>query len=250
LALAIACFSLSSFAQAQGLAVRFRNTVEADSALKAFVGRLVSLGSAKAIDDKAVAALFAPRVKAFTRGLDPFKPWISIEDISGNYLGGAANIMVEQGEIPEGGALPDYRPEALKIIVEQVTRGDPFGTLNELPGAICAPAAYKVDRKAALRFAGKYRLDAYSLRFFAQPMGLYQQQNIKGELLGMVPPYTLMMFDYDPVAKEPWALYEASTGIKGYLREEPPALGLAQHHVCFGKFKGKYRIVGLFGYGL
>ena len=242
---------VSSISHAAGLTVGFRDPVKPDAELQAFVTDLKRLHVApKMLDYKAIDAMFAPRVKAFTRGLDPFQAWHKLDDITSNYLAGAADIMVEQGELPEGAKRPDYRLDALKLIIEQVAKGDPFGTQKEAPGAVCAPAEYKVNRKAASKFAKKYELDAYSLRFYSQPVALYEKQTMKGELLGMIPPYTLMMFDYDPKAREPWALYESSSGIKGYLYDDQPALGLAQHHVCFGKVGGRYRITALFGYGL
>jgi hypothetical protein len=238
-------------AVAGDLTVRFGGVVKPDAELRDFVADIRRLYmSEQKFDPRKADALFAPRVKTFWRSLDPFQPWKRNGDIRTDYLRGAADIMVEQGEPEEGKPLPDYRPDALKAIAEQVTDGQPFGTLKEMPGAICAPAEYRVDRKAALTFAKKFELDAYSLRFFAQDSMLYAKPNLKSDFIGTVPPYTLMMFDHDPKAKDPWALYETSGGKRGYLMDDKPVLGLAQHHVCFAKVRGRYRIVALFGYGL
>lgn len=249
--LALALATMPGWAGAEGLAVAFRDVVEPDAGLQAFVRQLKSLAvTADKPDYEKADALFAPRVKTFQKSLDPFQPWTRSDDITSHYLGGAANVIVEQGDLEEGAPVPDYRPDALKMIIEQVSKGEPFGTMRQAPGAVCAPADYKVDRKSAMKFARKYELDAYSLRFFAGAVTLHEKPDENSRVLETVPPYTLMMFDYDPKAKQPWSLYEASGGMKGYLKEDRPVLGLAQHHVCFGKVKGRYRIVALFGYGL
>lgn len=207
---------------------------------------LAAKGSKKNL--RKIEALFAPEVKAFTRGLDPFQPWNPVDDLTGNYLHGVANVMVEQGEIEAGMPVPDYRLEAMKQVAALVGEGATFGALPEAPGAICAPAAYKVDRKAALAFAKHFELDAYSLRFFAEDVLLADKP--RGKRGEIVPANTLMMFDYDPGTPEGWGLYETAGGAKGYLKDRDDTLGLAQHHVCFAKVKGKYRITAIFGYGL
>jgi hypothetical protein len=233
------------------LTVRFHDVVQPDGKLEAFVAHLKQLDpQTTALRHKAVNALFAERVKTFRRSLDPFQPWSRTADISSDYLKAAADLIVEQGEPEEGKPTPDYRPDALKQIIQQVSDGQPFGVLKEVPGAICAPAEYTLDRKAARTFAKKFELDAYSLRFFSQEKFLYARPNLKSDLVATVPPYTLMVFAYDPKAREPWSLYESSGGEKGYVTDDKPVLGLSQHHVCFGKVKGEYRIVALFGYGL
>jgi hypothetical protein len=232
------------------LIVGFEDVVKPDANLQAFVGHVRSLNvSSRNLDYRAIDALFAPRVKTFRKSLDPFQPWSKSAVIRSDYLKGAADIMVEQGELEEGAPVPDYRPDAMKMIVEQLSRGEPFGTIKEMPGAVCTPAVYTVDRKAALAFAGKYRLDAYSLRFYSTGAMLLARPRSPA-VTAHVPPYALMMFDHDPTAPEGWGRYETSDGIKGYMPDRDDTLGLAQHHVCFGKIKGKYRITALFGYGL
>lgn len=247
LSLAVLAALVPAAVAADGLTVRFRHVVKPDAELQAFVVRLARLDPKSG---KAVNALFAKRIQTFRRSLDPFQPWNNSTDIDSDYLKGAADLMVEQDEPEEGKPAQDYRPDALKQIIWQVSNGQPFGVLKEVPGAVCAPAEYEVDRKAALVFAKKFELDAYSLRFFNEQRFLYARPNLKSELVAMVPAYTLMMFDYDPKARDPWALYQSSGGKKGYLMDDKPVLGLAQYHVCFGKVKGEYRIVALFGYGL
>jgi hypothetical protein len=157
--------------------------------------------------------------------------------------------MVEQGDLEEGVPTPDYRPDAMKVIVGQIGSGEPFGTLKEVPGAVCAPAEYAVDRKAALAFAKKFELDAYSLRFYAKGIALVPRP-LSAAVRARIPPYTLMMFDYDPTVPGRWGRYETSDGTSGYMEDRDDTLNLAQHHVCFAKVRGRYKIVALFGYGL
>jgi hypothetical protein len=237
-------------AEAEGLKVGFRNTVKADPALQAFIAGLKGLDTApKTLDYKTIDGLFAPHVKAFFKSLDPFQPWRRIDDLSADYLRGAADIMVEQGEFQDGVPQPDYRPDALKIIIGQVSSGAPFGHLKEAPGAVCAPANYKVDRKAALAFAGKFDLDAYSLRFYDKDVMLEKKPD-SDRARTRIPAWTLMMFDFDPRSPRGWGFYQTSDGTRGFMKDRDDTLGLAQHHVCFGKINGEYRIVALFGYGL
>ena len=236
-------------AQATELTVSYADVVQPDAELQATMaelGPLVAKGNKK--DIRKVEAFFAPRVKAFTRGLDPYQPWHPLKDIKGKYLDGVANAMVEQGEFEAGTPAPDYRLEAMKQIAGLIGEGAVWGSMPEVPGAICAPAAYEVDRKAALSFAQKFELSAHSLRFFAHDVVLAAKP--KGKKGRVVPANTLIMFDYDPKAPEGWGYYETSDGVKGYMQDRDDTLGLSQHHVCFAKVKGKYRISAIFGYGL
>lgn len=225
------------------------DVVEPDADLAKTVAELRSLaakGAKKNIGK--VEAFFAPDVKVFQRSLDPFQPWNQVADLKGKYLDGVAAAMVEQGEFAEGVEAPDYRLDAMKQLAALISESATYGTLPEAPGTICAPAAYKVDRKAALAFAKTFELDAYGLRFFAEDVLFADKPKSKKGT--MVPPNTLIMFDYDPKAPEGWGLYETAGGAKGYMKDRDDTLGLAQHHVCFARVKGKYLISAIFGYGL
>lgn len=225
------------------------DVVQPDADLLKTVGELRTLAAKGTTKNIAkIEAFFAPKVKAFTRSLDPFQPWNPIDAVTGNYLDGVAAVMVEQGEFEAGTPVPDYRLDAMKQIAALISEDATYGTLPEAPGAICAPAAYKVDRKAALAFAKKFELDAYSLRFF--PGDVLFAERPKSRTGKVVPANTLIMFDYDPKAPKGWGYYETSGGIKGYMKDRDDTLGLSQHHVCFAKVKGKYRISAIFGYGL
>lgn len=242
--------ALPHAASAAELTVSHADVVKADKDLLKTVTALRALaakGNKKNIGK--VEAFFAPDVKVFWRSLDPFQPWtVAQEGVDGNFLDAMAGVMIEQGEYQEGQPAPDYRIDAMRKLAELIPEDGTFGTLKEAPGAVCAPAAYKVDRKAALAFAKKFELDAYSLRFFAEDV-LFADKPGSGKGT-MVPANTLVMFDYDPKAPDGWGRYETAGGVKGYMKDRDDTLVLSQQHVCFAKVKGKYLISAIFGYGL
>lgn len=246
---AVCAASLTSTAGAAELRVTRSNEVTPDKELLEVVQQLRTLsakGDKKNI--RKVEAFFAPEVKTFTRSLDPFQPWHPLEGLHGKYLEGVANVMVEQGEPIGVESKHDYRIDAMQYLANYVLSDGTFGSLPEVPGAICTPAAYQVDRKAALAFARKFELDAHSLRFYRDDIVLLKKA--EGKKGKVVPAYTMIMFDYDPNAPKDWGYFESAGGIKGYMKDRDDTLGLSQNHVCFTKVKGKYRISGLFGYGL
>lgn len=250
LALILAALPLAG--NAGDLVVRDAAVVQPDAELQAVVGRLRAFAaSGKKSNIRNVEAYFSRDVSVFQRGLDPFQPWaITQEGVDVHFLDAMAGVMIEQGEYQEGQPAPDYRLDAMRKLAELIAEGGTFGLLEEAPGAICAPAAYDVDRQAALAFARRFELNAYSLRFFSTRMTLLQAPGPGAETVAVVPARTLMMFDYDPKAPEGWGIYETSDGIKGYMLDRDDTLGMAQNHICFAKVKGKYRITAIFGYGL
>lgn len=235
-------------AAAGELQVSRTGVIQPEAELAATVAEIKALaakGGKKSM--RRLETFFAPRVKSFSRGLDPFGDWYVRDDLTQDFLEGVADVMVEKGELPDGGTQPDYRIDAMRVLANHVLADGTFGTMTEMPGAVCAPAVYKVDRKAALAFARKFELDAYSLRFYADDIVLVRKP--EGKKGTVVPAKTLIMFDHDPKAPDNWGYYETAGGTKGYMRDRDDTLGLSQNHVCFAKVKGKYRIVGIFGYG-
>jgi len=238
-----------SLAHPASLMVTDGDTVQPDPELRATVAALRAVAATgKKANIKKVEGFFAPKVKTFQRSLDPFQPWNSTSVLTGKYLGGVADVMVEQGELAAGMSVPDYRVVAMEQMAAML-KDATFGSLPEVPGAVCAPAAYKVDRKTALAFAKRFELDAYSLQFFGEDIVLDERPGSAAAEIS-VPPRTLMMSDYHPEAPEGWSFYETVEGIKGYMKNGPEAFGLSQNHICFSKVKGKYRISAVFGYGL
>ncbi len=136
----------------------------------------------------------------------------------------------------------------MELLASILSEDATFGTLPEMPGATCAPAAYKVDRKAVRAFASRFDLDAHSLYFFGHDIVLAKAPASKrGQ---RVPANTLMISNYDPGTPNGWTRAETARGVKGYFKDGDDPLGLSQSHVCFAKVKGSYRITAIFGYGL
>ncbi|MGV3551068.1 hypothetical protein [Rhizobium sp.] len=235
--------------RAAELKVAYADVVQPDAGLLKSVSQLRTLaapGSKKNIAK--VEAFFAPEVKVFSRSLDPFQPWHPIDSLKGKYLDGVANAIVEQGEYEPDRPAPDYRLDAMKQIAGLISADATYGSLPEMPGAVCAPAAYEVDRKASLAFAKRFNLDAYSLRFF--PQEVVFANNLKSKIGKTVPANTLIMFDYHPELPEGWGYYETAGGVKGYMKDRDDTLGLSQHHICFSRVAGRYKVSAIFGYGL
>jgi hypothetical protein len=208
--------------------------------------RVAAAGSER--DIAKVEAYFAVGTKTFSRGLDPFEPWRPGPKLTSNYLEGVANVMVEQGEFAAGLPVPDYRLTAMTLIASLISDDATFGALPEFPGATCAPAVYKVDRKEVRAFARRFDLDAHSLYFF--PDEIFLAKAPGGKRGERVPANTLMISNYDPGTPDGWTRAETAGGVKGYFKDRENSLGLSQSHVCFAKVKGRYRITGILGYGL
>lgn len=234
---------------AADLTVTDADVMTPDAELQATVAAFRAVtATGKKSNIRKAEAFFAPKVKTFQRSLDPFQPWNPTDALTGKYLQGVADVMVEQGEMAAGMPVPDYRLVAMEQMAAML-KGSTFGSLPEVPGAVCAPAAYKVDRKAALAFAKRFELNAYSLQFFGKDIVLDKRPG-SAAAGRLVSARTLMMFDYHPDMPEGWSFYETAGGIKGYMKNGPEARGLSQNHICFSKVKGKYRISAVFGYGL
>lgn len=251
LALAIALIALSyaQISRAEELRVTFGNVMTPDADLRRTLAELRGLAAAgSARNIQKVETFFAAGTKTFSRGLDPFEPWRPGPKLTRNYLDGVASVMVEQGEFEEGRAIPDYRLTAMQLIASLISDDTTFGTLPEIPGATCTPAAYKVDRKAVRAFARRFELDAHSLYFFADDVFLAKAPGSRrGET---VPANALLISDYDPGTPDGWKRVQTAGGVKGYLKDRDDPLELSQSHVCFAKIKGNYRITAIFGYGL
>ncbi|MDO6965174.1 hypothetical protein [Rhizobium alvei] len=248
--------SLAAFGQAHAdsVTVGFRNPVTPDAELQTFLADLRSVLSKPGEDSYAqLQAMLAPEVRTFQRSLDPLQAWKEsdpIEDGGEAALSGMIDVLVEQGELPEGVAQPDYRPDLLRQLESMVVPGTVMGTIKGLPKTICSPAAYSFDYKQVIEFAKAMDDSPGSLRFFTHDVDLRQGPAPKAQIAGRVPANTLMSFIYDANAPEGWSLNQASNGVKGYLEDGDDMQSLSQNHVCFGKVGGEYRIVAIFGYGL
>jgi hypothetical protein len=124
-----------------------------------------------------------------------------------------------------------------------------WGTLPDVPGMVCAGAAYDVDPEAVAKFSRRHGVRIDELVFYKETVPLYAGKTDQSEFVGNLPPYTLTAVGKDNVATEDWHPLTASTGIKGYAGDPLEPVTLVQKHVCFTKVDGKYRIGALFGYG-
>jgi len=237
---------------AEKSAVAFRNKlVTPDPALAAFVdGLRQALTPAAKLDYARIDGLFAKRVNTFQRGLDPLQPWKKTADIKADYLVSAADLMVEQGDLPQGAKPVDRRPDAARQMLSVLSEGT-FSLMSQVPFSVCTPAAYKVNAAVVRAFATTQHTDGASLRFFATDLDLKKLPTPAAKSNGTVPAGTLLAPKHDSTLSDDWELLVGSNGVKGYRRiADAAARQLSQRHVCFGKFTDGYKITALFGYGL
>lgn len=242
--------AFSAFAAAdQKLVVGFKNVAEPDAALEAFIGDLRrAIMSAKVRDYTVFDAFFAPEILVFHRGLDPLQPWNAAEPITHSPLTRLADALVERKPPVEGKPRTNDREGALLAILQIIRTRIPRGTMKDVPGAVCAPAEYDFDHQAALAFAGKFERDLRDLRFFDTILYLLTAPGSrKGNF---IPSNTLVIPDHDPLAPPGWQRYKTAEGLSGYVQERLHPHALAQHHLCFSKVNGEYRITAVFGHGL
>jgi hypothetical protein len=235
---------------ADGVVISYADPVKPDRDLTAFVSGLRKrLASGRKSDYRAIEKLFAPEVLTFQRSLDPLQPWNPTDPISGNYLKGAIDVMVEQGAPPENAPIPDFRPDLMKQLLGLLPDDVVYGRIAGVDDSVCAPASYQYDRDAASAFAATNEDGVSSLRFYAKAVEMKKRPSPDAASSGELPPFTLASFIYDSKAPSDWALLVASNGARGYV-PDGQQLYLSQQHICFGKIRGRYRITALFGYGL
>ena len=242
--------AVPSFA-ADNLTIGYSKVVKPDAALQEFLQSFRADIAAKNPDYETIETQFSRNSVGFTRGLDPLQAWHKLKPFNQDMLTEAANILVEQGDLPEGSKAPDYRPDALQAIARLIAKGVTFGTMAEVPGSICAPANYKFSSKKVIAFAKAHDNDAYSLRFYNSTSSLFETPDENAKPAGNVRAFTPFAVIYDANVPTGWSHVAAANGIEGYLKDDSrEQLGLSQQHVCFGKVDGTYKVTALFGYGL
>lgn len=248
-AAALAVFSIPAMA-AEGIVVGHRDVVEADPALEAFARDVARQWmSAGGYDFAKIDKLFAPTVKTFMRNETPFEPFEARNDITSDYILNAVyTLQARKGSVPAE-ELPDYRGDAITDIATPIAQNYPWGTLPEVPGMVCRGAAFAVDGPAVRKFSRMHGARLDKLVFYEKPVALHAEKSRESAVVGVIAPFTLMVFDKRYQAGETWQAMIASNGLKGYMGEYLPERTLAQKHVCFGKVEGKYKITALFGYG-
>ena len=221
-----------------------------DAALSAFITAFRAAITAKKPDFKRINAMFAPKVAAFSRSLDPLQPWFKSEAITADYLNDIADIIVEQGPAQDGVAPPDYRRDALSLMAGMIGGGSNLGKIKEMPGSLCAPAAWSYDVKAMKKYAASNDDQVSSLRFFAATKVMLTKPKSTAKAAGELPAFVPLSFVYEKTTPENWGKFVAANGLTGYLPDDEGQLGFSQMHICFGKVSGKYKATGIFGYGL
>lgn len=235
---------------AQSVTVGYKRQVTPDAQLTEFVSAFRAAITAKKPDYKKIDAMLAPKMSAFSRSLDPLAPWHKHDAITADYINEIANIIVEQGPPEDGVAAPDYRVDALAQMAHIIGDGSNFGKIKEVPGAICAPADWSYDAKAMKKFAASNDDQVGSLRFFAGTKMMLTKPKTTAKLVGELPAFVPISFIYEKSTPENWGKFISATGLTGYLQDDDAQLGFSQMHVCFGKVSGKYKVTGIFGYGL
>jgi hypothetical protein len=230
--------------------VGMSQSVSPDPDLKAFVASFHAAITAKKPDYKKINAMFAPRVAAFTRSLDPLQPWGKRDAITKDHLNEVVDVIVEQGPPQDGVAAPDYRPDALAMMANMIGDASHLGKIKEVPGSLCAPAAWSYDVKSMQKFAASNDDQISSLRFFAVTKTMLAKPKASAKSTGELPAYVPLSFIYEKNTPSNWGKFVSANGLTGFLRDDVAQLGFSQMHVCFGKVSGKYRVTGIFGYGL
>lgn len=228
--------------------VGLSQTVAPDAALTTFVASFRAAITANKPDYKKISLMFAPKLNAFSRSLDPLQPWHKHDAITADYLNEIADIIVEQGPPVDGNAEPDYRPDALAQMAGIM--GPSFGKIKEVPGQICSPAAWSYDLTAMKKFAASNDDQVSSLRFFAEPKVMRSKPKSSAKATGTLPALVPISFVFEKATPENWGKFISANGLTGFLPDDREQLGFSQMHVCFGKVSGKYKVTAIFGYGL
>ena len=234
----------------QSVTVGHKSQVPPDAQLTEFVTAFRAAITANKPDFKTITAMLAPKINAFSRSLDPLAPWHKHAAITADHLSEIAAIIVEQGPPQDDVAGPDYRVDALAQMARIIGDGSNFGKIKEVPGAICAPAAWSYDVKAAKTFAASNDDQVSSLRFFASAKTMLAKPKASANPIGELPAFVPISFIYEKSTPDNWGKYISANGLTGYLQDDDAQLGFSQMHVCFGKVSGQYKVTGIFGYGL
>ena len=196
-----------------------------------------------------IAEMLAPSLKGFSRSLDPLARWNAVDAMPGS-VEALTSQLVEQGDVPEGAALPDYRPELLTVLAELTRPGVPLGTMVELPHPACAPAGYGFDRAKVRAFGKTGDVGVGSLRLSASPTALHDRPDATSKVLATLEPLVFMAPIYGANAPGDWMQVTTSDHLTGWVHDSEASDGLSQKHICFGKVGDGYKIVGFFAFGL
>lgn len=246
-------------AQAAPLTGGFVDVVQPDQDLTEFLRTLVETAQAGiGTQSRAYAVLdgmIAESVQGFSRGLDPLEKWRKVDTSDpdrGTGVDLLTDSMVEMAELPaDATEIPDYRQDFLQLLVSLVGNPDePLGTMPEMGGAVCSPARYGFDTKAAQKFAEANDTDGGGIQMYATAVELREQPDAATPVVSELPAWTLLISDYDADGPDSWSKVATSDGTTGWMQDRDDYLRLSQQHLCFDKVDGAYKIVGFYTYGL
>jgi hypothetical protein len=257
--LPVALALMATGAHAEPLRASYADVVVPDAELVAFLTTLAQTAKAglspradAGATYAALDAMFAPTLTGFGRGLDPLEHWRKYaKPVPGNFSDLAGN-MIEQGDLPEGASLPDIRPDMLSLLLALIANADePLGTITPSGDAICSPAAYAFDAKAAAKLAAATQSDAYGLRLMHREITLHAEPKASSPAVATLAPLTIVGSIYVDGQPDGWTQYATSDGMIGWFEERlAEADGLSQQHVCFAKVDGAYKLTSFYTYGL
>lgn len=255
--LAASLILISAFAtpaaSAAPLRVTYADVVQPDADLVSFLQTLTAAAQSK--NYAVVDTMIAPDLKGFSRGLDPLEKWQAIDlaaQTNASGLEALTSNMVEMGDLPENTPSHiDYRQSFLELLVALVANPDePLGKMPEIGKAICSPARYQFDAKAAAQFASANNTDAYGLYLFPSDLQLHAKPEAGTPVIARIPSRTLIATDYQDNQPDNWTKVMTSDGSTGWIEDHGNYEGLSQQHLCFDRVGGEYKIVGFYAYGL
>ena len=248
IALALTLAATACFAK-DGIAVSYINVVKPDTEFLRFMDGFETLiTGSEGHDRTSINAMFAPTVKTFLKRETPFEAFLPAADINKDPLLKSAGILANRRTFSADATDENRQDAVIEDVLTYVGRDDPFGRMTEAPDLICSNAALEFDRRPVAKFARVHKVRLDDLIFFENAIVLYHQKNMKGEVVGIVPPRTIVIGQGGYMPYDDWHPMISSTGIKGFAYNHTWAQSIARQHVCFGKVDGKYRITTIMGY--
>lgn len=227
---------------------RHLDVVTPEPGLQALFAEIRAASGSPVASHALVDRILAPKVRMFTRSLDPVQPWHDLGLRDGDPVRIARSVVAE-GEIP--GSNPDYVPDLVQAMARAVSSDGPAGTRPELPGAVCAPARYDLDAGAVKHLAetvgdrdgivGRVNLTVAPTPFRDSPAG---------PVRFVLDPLTLVISTEDADIDDSWIPVALSDDTRGVVPAALDPVELNQTHFCFGQVGGAWKVTGIYFYGL
>jgi hypothetical protein len=91
--------------------------------------------------------------------------------------------------------------------------------MPEMGNAICSPARYEFNAKAAAQFAAAHNTDAYGLYLFPTELQLRAKPEPGIPIIATIPSHTLIATDYQDNQPETWTKVITSDGTSGWIED-------------------------------